>query len=75
MRLSRFYELVQDEFGPDFAAVVLSDTRLDLLSDKTPQELLAAGEDPRIVWEAICRQLAIPEERWQGKNKSPRHAD
>jgi len=75
VKLSRFHELVQDEFGPDFAAVVLSDTRLDLLADKTPAELLAAGEDPKAIWQAICRQLAVPEERWQGKNKTPRHAD
>ncbi len=75
MKLSRFHELVQDEFGPDFAAVVLSDTRLDPLADQTPAELLEAGEDPKVIWLAICRQLAVPEERWQGKNKTPRHAD
>ena len=75
MKLSRFHELVQDEFGPEFAAVVLSDTRLDLLSDKTPLELLSAGEEPKTIWQAICQQLAVPAERWQGQNKSPRHAD
>lgn len=75
MRLSRFHELVEDEFGPEFAPVVLTDTRLDRLSDRTPQELLAAGEDPKTIWQAICQQLAVPAERWQGNNKTPRHAD
>lgn len=75
MKLSRFQELVEDEFGPDFAAVVLSDTRLDELADRTPNELLAGGEDPKLIWQAICRQLAVPSERWQGINKTPRHAD
>jgi hypothetical protein len=75
VRLSRFHELVEDEFGPEFAQVVLTDTRLDHLSDRTPQELLAAGEDPKTIWQAICQQLSVPVERWQGKNKTPRHAD
>lgn len=75
MKLSRFFELVQDEFGEQFSAVVLNDTRLDLLADQTPQQLLDSGEDPRAIWLAICQQLAVPQERWQGRNKIPRHAD
>jgi hypothetical protein len=75
VKLSRFFELVQDEFGDKFAQVVLTDTRLDQLADQTPQQLLDAGEDPKTVWLAICHQLAVPQERWQGKNKTPRHAD
>ncbi len=74
MTLSRFQELMQDEFG-DFAAVVLSDTRLDLLRDRTPKELIALGEEPREIWLAICTQLNIPKERWLGILKTPRHAD
>lgn len=74
MTLSRFQELMQDEFG-DFAAVVLSDTRLDSLRDRTPNELIALGEDPRDIWLAICTQLNIPKERWLGIPKTPRHAD
>ena len=75
MKLSRFFELVEDEFGDKFAQVVLFDTRLDQLADQTPKQLLDAGEDPKTVWLAICQQLAIPQERWQGRNKTPRHAD
>jgi hypothetical protein len=71
---SRFFNLMQDEFG-DFAAVILSDTRLDQLFDSTAQELLAKGVEPRDIWQAICLQLNVPKERWQGKIKTPRHAD
>jgi len=71
---SRFLELMQDEFG-DFSAVILSDTRLDLMADGTPAELLSRGVEPKEIWLAICSQLNIPKDRWQGKTKTPRHAD
>ena len=75
MTLSRFYELVQDEFGEQFSEVILSDTRLDRLADQTPRQLIQAGEDPRVIWLAICQQLNVPADRWQGRNKTPRHAE
>lgn len=74
MTQSRFYELMRDEFG-DFSAVILSDTRLDRLADGTPAELLSQGVEPKEIWLAICTQLNVPKERWQGKIKTPRHAD
>ena len=75
MTLSRFFELVQDEFGEQLAEVILSDTRLDHLADQTPRQLIQAGEDPKTIWLAICDQLSVPADSRQGKNKSPRHAD
>ncbi|CAB4571164.1 unannotated protein [freshwater metagenome] len=75
MTLSRFFELVQDEFGEQLAEVILSDTRLDHLADQTPRQLIQAGEDPKAIWLAICDQLNVPADRRQGKNKSPRHAE
>ena len=75
MKLSRFYELVRDEFGPGFSEVVLNDTRLTEFQDKTPQELIALGEDVREIWFAICKSQAIPRERWQGKLQTKRHAE
>ncbi|MFY8050801.1 MAG: DUF3046 domain-containing protein [Aquiluna sp.] len=73
MTLSRFHELMLDEFGP-LADAILSDLRLDT-SDQTPSSLLDKGIDPKEVWLAICAQLGVPKERWQGKLKTPRHAD
>jgi hypothetical protein len=43
--------------------------------DKTPQELIALGEDVREIWFAICKSQAIPQERWQGKLQTKRHAE
>lgn len=62
-----------DEFGP-LAGAILSDLRL-ATSDQTPNALLAQGAEPKEIWLAICSQLSVPKERWQGKLKTPRHAD
>jgi hypothetical protein len=63
-----------DEFG-SFSQVVLADLSLDAHHDQTPKVLLDQGVEPREIWLAICQQLAVPKERWQGKLKTPRHAD
>ena len=75
MRLSQFTDLIEDEFGADFAKVITHDTSLISLSDKTPKQLLSEGEDPGLVWRAICEQLGVPKERWHGKPKIKRHAE
>ncbi len=75
MKLSRFYELVSDEFGPGFSEVILNDTRLTDFNDKTPAELIAMGEDRREVWLSICASQQVPRERWQGRTQTKRHAE
>ncbi|NBU22434.1 MAG: DUF3046 domain-containing protein [Actinobacteria bacterium] len=75
MKLSQFHNLLNDEFGEGMAAVLLRDVRLTEFADLTPLQLLEAGEDPRLVWFAICKDQGIPKDRWLGKNKPKRHAD
>ena len=77
MRLSRFQELMRDEFGESYAQVLLKDLVLPELSDRTPNQALAAGLEPREVWLAICRSEGVPESRWHGLNKitKKRHAE
>jgi hypothetical protein len=67
MRLSKFHELLSDEFGAAFANVVLRDTRVTRLADQTPAEALAAGVDPSEVWLAICEHHQVPKVRWHGR--------
>ncbi|MFM6963135.1 MAG: DUF3046 domain-containing protein [Micrococcales bacterium] len=74
MRLSQFQELMADEFGPIQAEVLLTDLVLVQLNERTGQAAIAAGEDPREVWLAICQVMDVPKERWHGKpqkNKKP----
>lgn len=73
MRLSDFHSLMNDEFGPEYAAVLLRDLALTELGDLTGQKALAAGLEPKEIWQAICRAQNVPIERWQGLNKKPRN--
>jgi hypothetical protein len=66
-----------DEFGESQAQAIISDLALLELGDSTAGELLAAGEDPRVLWLAICRMQGVPKERWDGLDKKAknRHAE
>jgi hypothetical protein len=74
VRLSRFEELVSDEFGAEFSRILLADQVLISLNDLTAYQALERGIDPEIVWRAICHDLQIPKERWTGIAKK-RHAE
>ena len=77
MRLSDFHTLMNEEFGAEYAAVLLRDFALTEYSDRTGSQALSDGEDPKGIWLAICKAQAIPPARWTGLNKKPknRHAD
>lgn len=66
-----------DEFGVEYAAVLLRDLALTEFGDRTGALALADGEAPKAIWLAICKAQAVPAERWGGLNKKPkdRHAD
>ena len=77
MRLSVFHTLMTDEFGSEYAAVLLRDLSLTELRDLTGQKALDSGIEPKEIWQAICLAQNVPTERWHGLNKKPRdgHAD
>ncbi|MEN9970416.1 MAG: hypothetical protein RLZZ229_624 [Actinomycetota bacterium] len=66
MRLSQFREYMNDEFGSAYAAVVAQDLVVSQLDDSTANQALARGDDPALVWLAICEALAVPKQRWHG---------
>ncbi|NBW73313.1 MAG: DUF3046 domain-containing protein [Microbacteriaceae bacterium] len=73
MRHSDFQILMEDEFGAEYAAVLLRDLVLTELDDMTGSQAIASGIDPKEVWLAICRAQNVPEERWLGANKKPKN--
>lgn len=77
MRLSQFNQLMQDEFGAAYAQVLVRDSVLTELGDRTGSQALVAGTDPREVWLAICRLAGVPKTRWHGvdKKKPSEHKD
>jgi hypothetical protein len=73
VRLSEFQTLMADEFGPEYAAVLLRDLVLTDLGDLTGQKALEAGLEPKEIWREICKSQNVPKDRWHGLNKKPRN--
>jgi hypothetical protein len=69
MRLSEFRSLMDEEFGAGYAGVIENSMVLLELGDRTATVALAQGEEPRVVWQAICKANEVPKSRWHGKSK------
>lgn len=63
VRLTRFWELMADEFGPVRAASLAADHAFADLGDRTVDQALEAGVDPKEVWRAVCEAFDVPRER------------
>lgn len=68
MKLSEFQNAVDEEFGA-FGRVLLRDTVVVELGNRTPNEALAAGVAARDVWFALCRVQEVPPQRWHGAGR------
>jgi hypothetical protein len=62
MRVSEFWALMEQEFGRGYAAVVASTQTLGSLQGRTADQAIDDGERVRVVWEAVCRDMAVPPE-------------
>ena len=65
MKHSEFQRAVAEEFGP-FGRVLVRDTVVVELGNRTPQEALEAGVPAGQVWLALCRAQEVPPSRWHG---------
>ena len=68
MRLSKFRELMREEFGLAYSNVLLNDLTLSKFGDKTAATLIVEGENLRQIWLEICEISDVPKERWHGRN-------
>jgi hypothetical protein len=68
VKLSEFDRAVEDEFGA-FGRVLLRDTVIVELGNRTALDALAAGVPARDVWIALCRAQEVPPERWHGAGR------
>jgi hypothetical protein len=71
VRLSRFWELMNDEFGEAYAGSLARGHTLHSLGDLTVLEALERGEPPRRVWLAVCDDMDVPESRRLGVDRRP----
>jgi hypothetical protein len=60
VRLTDFWGRMERRFGPAYAASYASDQVLQALGGRTVREALAAGEDPKLVWRAVCDAVGAP---------------
>jgi hypothetical protein len=63
VRLTYFRELMETEFGVARAGSVSRDHVFAELGDRTVEQALEAGIEPREVWLAVCRAYDVPPAR------------
>jgi Protein of unknown function (DUF3046) len=63
VRLTYFRELMEAEFGAARAASVARDHVFAELGDRTVEEALEAGIEPREVWKVVCNAYDVPPAR------------
>ncbi len=67
MRLAEFHELLADEFGRAKARHIVHSHYLASLGGAVG-DLVENGVDLRRIWEGICRDFDVPEERRLGRD-------
>jgi hypothetical protein len=58
--MTEFWDRMRTRFGPLYADSVARDQVIRGLGDRTAHEALAAGEDPKAVWLAVCEHFEVP---------------
>lgn len=60
MRLTDFWARMNRRFGPAYAESFARDQVLAPLGGRTVIEALAAGEEAKAVWRAVCEAVDVP---------------
>ena len=61
MRLTEFWARMREQFGDVYAESLAKDYVLSSLGGRTVNEALADGEDPKVVWRAVCDTFNVPD--------------
>jgi hypothetical protein len=60
MRLTDFWERMNEHFGATYAASFARDVVIRELGGRTVEQALAEGEDVKIVWRGVCAVVDVP---------------
>ena len=72
MREREFWELLEEVFGRSYGRSLSRDQQLTSLDGLTVVEALAAGIEPRVVWNVLCDQMDVPDSRrWGSDHNAP----
>ena len=61
MRLTEFWARMKEQFGDVYAESLAKDYVLSNLGERTVNKALADGEDPKVVWRAVCDTFNLPD--------------
>ncbi|RAY12016.1 DUF3046 domain-containing protein [Actinomadura craniellae] len=61
MRLTVFWDRMNQQFGETYAPSVAKDHVLAELGGRTVEQALADGESAKDVWRAVCTTFDVPE--------------
>lgn len=61
MRLTEFWVRMKEQFGDVYAESLAKDYVLSNLGERTVNKALADGEDPKVVWRAVCDTFNLPD--------------
>lgn len=61
MRLTVFWQRMNEQFGEVYAASVAQDYVMAELGGRTATQALADGESAKRVWAAVCATFDVPE--------------
>jgi len=61
VRLTVFWERMRAQFGEAYAESVAKDQVIAALGDRTVNQALAVGQDPKTVWRAVCETFDVPQ--------------
>ncbi len=73
MRYSEFWDLVDEVLGP-LGRTVTRDLVVGALGDRTSAQALDDGEDPVVVWRALCDAQGVPPALRWGRERPRRRA-
>ncbi|GAA3964734.1 DUF3046 domain-containing protein [Thermobifida alba] len=60
MRLSRFWQLMYEQFGETYAESLARDHVIEELGSRTVRQALDDGVGAKEVWRAVCRTFDLP---------------
>jgi hypothetical protein len=69
VRYREFWQLVDEVLGSAHGRVLVADLVLPSLDQRTAQQALDDGEEPRDVWHALCDELDVPDSRRWGSDR------
>jgi hypothetical protein len=61
VRLTEFWARMKEQFGDVYAESLAKDYVLSNLGGRTVNKALADGEDPKVVWRAVCDTFNVPD--------------